>query len=98
MLLLISLAGIAVATWSFFASATVRPTPFALLSKDISTVSRSYGLSPEESQLLSLRVSELQSAHSSEVRRYTTAYSISFMGLIGVSVLSLLTYVVARPK
>ena len=97
-LLFVSIAGLAVAAWSFLASAAIRPAPFDLLIDDISSTAHRHNFLPEEKELLLLRVSELQSAHSAEIQRYSTALSISLFGLLGVSALSLLIYAFSRHK
>jgi hypothetical protein len=97
-LLASSLAGFVIAIWGFFASAAIRPTTFDLLSNDINAAADAHGFTPEQKELLRLRIAETQAVHSGEVRRYADAYSISFIGLLAVSGSLFVAYVFSKSK
>ena len=98
LLLFVAIAGLGVALWSFLASATIRPTPFGLLTSDLDAAATTYHFSPEERQLLSARVAELQRAHAGEVRRYADAFAISFFGLLAFSLFCLVASFFSRSR
>ena len=98
LLLFVAITGLAVALWSFLASATIRPTPFGLLTSDLDAAAATHHFSPEERQVLLDRVAELQRAHTGEVHRYADAFAISFFGLLTFSLSCLVASFVFRPR
>ena len=98
LLLFVAIAGFAVAMWSFLASATIRPTPFSLLTNDLDAAASAHHFSAEEQQLLSARVAELQRAHAGEVRRYADSFAISFFGLLAFSIFCLVASFLFRSR
>ena len=97
-LLVLSLAGFAVAIWSLFASSLIRPASSELLSNDVNTAMDAHGFSPQEKEVILLRIAETKAVHSAEVQRYADAYTISFVGLFVFSSSLFVAYVFFKPK
>ena len=98
LLLAASCVGFVLVLWSFLISATVRPTPFDLLTNDLNTAAATHHFQPEEKEILLMRVSELQRAHVAEVRRCTRAFAVSFFGLLAFSTFCLVAGVLCRSR
>ena len=97
-LLIAGLVGFAFAAWGFLTSAEIRPTPFNLMEQTIDEAAVTDKMTPEQKELLTLRVAELRGAHEAEVSRYARSYFITFAGLVGVSALALVAYASSRRK
>jgi hypothetical protein len=97
LLLVLSLAGFAIAIWSFF-EAPLRGTKFDLLRKDINASADAHHFEPEERENLLLRVGEVQGLHAGEIHDYSTAYLICFLGILGLSASMLVAHFVTKAK